>query len=277
VDAYGFFDELRQQGFAEDANLSVDGKFEVDPDQSDAAAAEVAKMAPDAVVCVGTPAVRAGQRATATIPIVALDDLVGSNLVSSLGRPDSNTTGVSILQSELDAKRQELLMDLVPSARRMAALADPNYPHKLSAVQQAADARGVELSVHWVANPDEIGPAIEAEEKAGAQALNVLGSGMLYVSRDAIYDGAARARLPAIYEWPHMAEQGGLIAYGPPLPSLYRQLARQLVKVLNGARPANIPVEQPTKFSLIINLKTAKTLGLTIPASLLVRTDKVIE
>lgn len=168
-------------------------------------------------------------------------------------------------------------MDLVPSARHMAALVDPHYPHQLSAVRKTTDARGVELSLRSVAKPDEIGPAIEAARQAGAQALNVLGSAMLYVNREAIFRDADRARLPAIYEWPEMAEEGGLVAYGPRLPSLYRQLARQVVKVLNGAKPSDIPVEQPTTFELVINLRTAKAFGLTIPLTLLARADKVIE
>jgi putative tryptophan/tyrosine transport system substrate-binding protein len=276
VDA--FFDELRQHGFVEGANLLVDGKFEVDIDTLDAAATEVAQRAPDAIVCIGTVVVRAGQRATRTIPILAYAyDLIGSKLVSSLARPDSNTTGFSIVATELDSKRQEILMELVPGARHMAALADPNAPYQLQALLEAAGARGVELSVYWAAKPDEVVPAIEAAEKAGAKALNVLASPMLDTKRNAIFSGAARARLPAIYQWPDMAKDGGLVAYGPPLPATFRQLARQLAKLLNGAKPADIPVEQPTTFELAINLKTAKALGLTIPPSLLARADEVIE
>jgi putative tryptophan/tyrosine transport system substrate-binding protein len=163
------------------------------------------------------------------------------------------------------------------SRKRRRKRLRPNFSGNLSAVKKTADARGVELFVHWVAKPDEIGPAIEAAEKTGAQALDVYGGSMLTANPEAIFRDAARAQLPAIYEWPNMAKEGGLIAYGPPLTSLYRQLARQLVKVLNGAKPGDIPVEQPTKFELVINVKTAKALGLTIPPSILTRADEVIE
>jgi len=168
-------------------------------------------------------------------------------------------------------------MELVPGARHMAALADPNSPYQLQALREAAHARGVELSVHWIAKPDEIGPGIEAAGKEGAQALNVLASPMLFANRKVIFSATAQARLPAIYQWPDMSEDGGLIAYGPPQLLLFRRFARLLVKVLNGAKPSDVPVEQPTTFELVINLKTAKALGITIPTTLLSRADKVIE
>ena len=273
-----FFDELRRLGFIDGANLLVDGRFEVGTEDLDAVATDVVKQAPDAIVCIGTVVVRAGQRATATIPIVAGGyDLLGSKLVSSLAHPEGNTTGVSIVATELDGKRQEILMELVPGARHMAALADPNSPYQLQALREAAHARGVELSVHWIAKPDEIGPGIEAAGKEGAQALNVLASPMLFANRKVIFSATAQARLPAIYQWPDMSEDGGLIAYGPPQLLIFRRFARLLVKVLNGAKPSDVPVEQPTTFELVINLKTAKALGITIPTTLLSRADKVIE
>jgi putative ABC transport system substrate-binding protein len=273
-----FFDELRQRGFVEGANLLVDGQFKVDTGRLDAAAAEVVKRAPAAIVCPGTAIVRAAQRATRTIPILAIAyDLLGSKLVSSLARPDSNTTGISLVATELDGKRQEILMELVPGVRHIAVLADPSSPHPIPAMREATEARGIELSVYWAGKPDEIGPAIESAENAGVKALNVLASPMLYDNREAIFGAVARARMPAIYQFPDMATEGGLIAYGPPQGRIFRTLARQLVKVLNGSKPADIPVEQPTTVALSVNLKTAKTLGLTVPPSLLARADEVIE
>jgi putative tryptophan/tyrosine transport system substrate-binding protein len=144
-------------------------------------------------------------------------------------------------------------------------------------MREAAEARGIELSVYWADKPGEIGPAIEAAENAGAKALNVLASAMLFDNRKAIFAAVAQARIPAIYQWPEMVLKGGLVAYGPSLRSIYRSLARQLVKVLNGSKLADIPAEQPTTFALSVNLKTAKAQGLTVPPSLLGRGDGVIE
>jgi len=273
-----FFDELRQHGFVDGANLMIEGQFKLDISRLDALAAEVVKRAPDAIVCPGTAIVRAAQHATRTIPILAIAyDLLGSKLVSSLARPHGNTTGISIVATELDGKRQEILMELVPGVQHIAVLADPNSPHAIPVMREATEARGIELSVYWVGKPDEIGPAIESAENAGAKALNVLASPMLYDNRETIFGDVARARMPAVYQFPDMAAEGGLIAYGPPQDRIFRTLARQLVKVLNGSKPADIPAEQPTTFALSVNLKTAKALGLTVPPSLLARADEVIE
>jgi putative ABC transport system substrate-binding protein len=275
-DAY--FDELSQHGFIEGANLVVDGQFAIDVNNLDVVAAEMAQRAPDAFVCIGTVVARACKRATSRIPILAYAyDLVGSELVTSLARPDANITGFSIVATDLDIKRQEILMELLPAARHMAVLADPNAPHQVEALQQAASARGVNLAVHWAYKPDDVVPAIEAIAKTGAEALDVLASPTLALERTATIDAAARLRLPAIYQWPETAREGGLVGYGPPLIATYREFARQLVKVLKGAKPSEIPVEQPTNFALVINLKTVNSLGLTVPSALLARADEVIE
>jgi putative tryptophan/tyrosine transport system substrate-binding protein len=234
----------------------------------------------DAILASGDLATRAAQRATKSIPILAAsDDMVGSQLVNSLARPDSNTTGVSALESELDGKRQEILIEIVPGVRRMAALADTNtMTTHLDILRDAARVRGVDLSIHWVTKPEEIRAAIDAAKASGAAALNVLASPITYGSRQIIMQRAAALRLPAIYASPEVAEEGGLVSYGPRLVQTYRELvAKQLVKLLRGIKPADIPVEQPTKFELVINLKTARALGLTLPESFLVRADEVIE
>jgi putative ABC transport system substrate-binding protein len=272
-----FFDELRQHGFVEDANLAVDIEFDINTQHLDAVAIEVVQRAPDAILCFGPVVVRAVQNATQTIPILAFEPTSEEVSLPLSGRQDRNTTGISLFVDVLNIKRQEILMELLPSAHHLAVLADPNISHDLAAMREAAGARGVELSIQWAGHPDEVGPAIEAAEKVGAEALNVLSSPMFWGIRNAIYSGVARARLPAIYEWGSMAAEGGLIGYGPAPLLLYRQLARQLVKVLSGTKPADIPVEQPTKFELAVNLKTAKALGLTIPPSIMLRADEVIE
>jgi putative ABC transport system substrate-binding protein len=276
------FDELRRNGFMLGQNLHVDPRgYGLQPDRFTDVAVELVNAKVDLIICGGDPAIRAAQRASATIPIVAItEDMVGSGLVRSLGNPGRNTTGISILATQLDGKRQEILTAMVPGVRRMAALADANTtrPRELQAMREAARARGVDLSIHRVVKLEEILPAIDAARDAGATALNVLATPLLFNHRRLIFERAVALRLPAMYQWPEMAEEGGLAAYGPRITDIFRDLfARHVVKVLRGARPAELPVEQPTKFDLVINLKTAKALGLTIPPSLLARADQVIE
>ena len=206
--------------------------------------------------------------------------MVGEGLVRSLAHPDGNTTGVSIFATELDGKRQELLIELIPGARRIAALADSltAVPQKLQALQDMAHARGVALVIHTLGAAEEIAPAIEAAKASDAAGLSVLASPLINTNRRIIFERTAALGLPAIYQWPEDAQEGGLVGYGPSLIQIYRQqVSRLLVKLLRGAKPADIPVEQPTKFELVINLKTAKTLGLTTPEAFLARADEVIE
>ena len=206
--------------------------------------------------------------------------MVEAGLVKSLARPEGNTTGTSILSAELDGKRQEILIEAVPGLRRMAALADSNRTlgSRLQVLQDAAHAHSVELSVHQVTRPEEILAAIDAAKASGAAALNVLASPVLYSSRQVIMQRVATLRLPTIYQFPEQAEEGGFVGYGARIVKVFRDLmARQLVQLLRGVKPADIPIEQPTKFELVINLKTADALGITVPATLVARADKVIE
>jgi putative ABC transport system substrate-binding protein len=276
------FDELRRLGFVEGQNLMVDPRgFGLRIEQDSEVAAELVKARVDVILLGGDVGIRIVQQATATIPILGVtEDMVGSGLVRSMARPGGNTTGVSLLATELDGKRQEMLVAIVPGARRIAALADANTtaPRELQALEDAARARGIELSIHRIAKPDEIIGAIDAAQAAGAQGFNVLASPLLFVKRRSILERVAALRLPAIYQWPETAEEGGLAAYGPRIVQLYRDVfARQLVKLLQGAKPAELPVEQPTKFELVINLKTASALGLTVPQWILGLADEVIE
>jgi putative ABC transport system substrate-binding protein len=276
-----FFDELRHRGFIEGQNLTIDYRdFGLRADLISEYAAELVKARVDVIWAAGGVAIRAAQQATKTIPIFGVtDDMVGEGLVDSLARPNGNTTGVSVLATELDGKRQEILTEAVPGLRRMATLADPNTTTdaKLHALQEAARTRNIELSIHRIARGEEIAAAIDMAQASGATALNVLASPLLWANRQLIMDRVAALRLPAIYEFPEMAEEGGFAAYGPRFSKLLELLAGQTVKLFRGIKAADIPVEQPIKFELVINLKTAKALGLTVSESLLVRADKVIE
>jgi putative tryptophan/tyrosine transport system substrate-binding protein len=276
-----FFDELRLSGFIEGQNLIVvPGSFNVRDDRLAEPLAAIVKAAPDVIVSGADLATRALQQATRTIPLIGMtEDMVGVGLVDSLARPGGNTTGISLLSPELDGKRQDILMEAVPSARRIAALADSRVTptRHLQTLQEAARARGVELSVFGVTNLEEIVPAIDNAKASGADALNVLATPLFFANSRVVIERVAALRLPAIYQWPDMAEQGGLAGYGPRFTQIYRQRARMVVKMLRGAKPADIPVEQPTNFELVINLKTAKAIGHEVPAGLVLRADKVIE
>jgi putative tryptophan/tyrosine transport system substrate-binding protein len=276
-----FFSELRQHGLIEGQNLAVDRRgFDAQYNQFPAIAAELVKTSPEAILCGGDAAIRAAQVATSNIPIVAItDDMVGAGLVRSLAHPGGNTTGVSILAGDLDGKRQDVLVEFFPGVRRLAALSDAqnNTPSQLQALLDTARARGVKLTIHRVERNQDIVSAIDAAKAGGAEALNVLASPLLHGSRHAIFVRTAELRLPAIYQWPETAQEGGLLAYGPRFTDVFRQLARQLVNVLRGANPADLPVEQPTRFELVVNLRAAKAIGLDFSPTLLARADEVIE
>jgi putative ABC transport system substrate-binding protein len=205
------------------------------------------------------------------------DDMIGSALAASLARPGGNTTGVSILASELDVKRLEVLHEFVPQARRIAMLADPTTISTRAQVMSGASDLGVEVVRFEARSPDEIGRALDAIAAAKIDAVNVLASPLLNTFHRQIIDRMRDARMPAIYQWPEIAEDGGLLAYGPRVLLCYRHVVSLVDKVLRGAKPADLPIEQPTKFELVVNLKTASALGLTIPPTLLLRADEVIE
>jgi putative tryptophan/tyrosine transport system substrate-binding protein len=277
-----FFGELRRNGFVDGQNLVNDTRgYGLHDEQLGEHAAELVKAQVDVILAVGDAAVRAAQQATKTIPILANGtDLVRAGFVASLAKPGGNTTGFSILAADLNGKRQEILIEAVPGVSRIAALADINFttPQLLQRLQDEARTRGVELLINRVETPEEIVSAIDAAKSSGAAALNVLASAAFYTNRQIIFDRVATLRLPAMYEWPSMAEEGGLVGYGANLTQLYRDIyARQCVKLLRGVKPADIPVEQPTKFELVINLKTANALGITVPPTLLARADRVVE
>jgi putative tryptophan/tyrosine transport system substrate-binding protein len=276
-----FVEEFRRHGFIEGQNLEVEWRaYGLHFDLISQYAAELAKARVDVITTGGEEAIRAVQQATKTIPIVALvDDLLGSGHVKSLARPDGNTTGVSVLAVDLDGKRQEILIEAVPGLRRMATLADVNSAAaKLDTLQEAARAHNVELSIYRIARGEEIAAAIDRAHSWGATALNIFAGSLLWANRQLIMDRVAALNLPTIYEFPEMAEEGGFASYGPRLSQLFVEvIPQQIIKLFRGIKVADVPVEQPTKFELVINLKTAKAMGVTVPPALLLRADKVIE
>ena len=278
----GFFEELRRRGFIEGQNLTVEYRaYAQHIDLIPQYAAELVKARVDAIVASGDETVRAIQQATKTIPIVAIvGDMLGAGLVNSLARPEGNTTGVSILARELDGKRQDILIEAVPGLRRMAVLIDVNYTKfaKLEALQEAARAHNIEFSIHRVAKGEEIAAAIDSAQASGATALNIISSPLFAAHRHLIMERVAALRIPAMFLFPEEAEEGGFAAYGPRLRQLFAEIMlQQIVQLFRGTKVADIPVEQATKFELVINLKTAKAMGVTVPEALLARADKVIE
>ena len=277
-----FFDGLRRRGFIEGQNLTVEFRaYGQHVDLIPQYAAELVKARVDVIGVAGEEGIRALQQATKTIPIVAIGgDLLASGFVKSLSRPDGNTTGVSFFAFEGDGKRQDILIEAVPNLRLMAVLIDVNYTKfaKLDALHEAAHAHNIEFSIYRVAKGEDITPAIDSAQASGAAALSVIPSPLFFAHRHLIIDRAAAARLPTIYEWPETAEEGGFAAYGPRRSQLFSEImAQQIVKIFRGTKVADISVEQATKFELVINLKTAKAMGVTVPEALLVRADKVIE
>ena len=275
-----FLDELRAQGFIEGKNLAIVGGQPTSNEQVPTVVPLILQAAPDAIVSGGDVIARAFQKATQSIPIIVMtEDMVAGGYATSLARPGGNATGISLMSPDLDGKRQDVLIEAVPGARRIAALADSNVAslEHLKALEASARKHGKELVIVRAASASDLAPAISEAGKQGAAALNVLSSPMLHLNRRLIIARAAEARLPAIYQWPETAEEGGLLAYGPSFIDIFRQRAGIVVKVLRGARPSELPIEQPTKFKLVINLKTAKAINYAVPTGLVLRADTVIE
>ena len=276
-------ESLRELGYVEGQNIAIESRWaEGNYDRLPGLAAELVGLKVDVIVTYGTPASLAAERATGTIPIVmaGIIDPVASGLVTNLARPRGNITGNSMMSSDLVVKQLEILKEVVPKASRVALLANPanagNAPQARRA-QDAAAALGVRLQLLEARGASEIDSAFEAMTKEQADAFIVLVDAALLDRRTQIADLAARRRLPAVYGLSDHAEAGGLLAYGPNRLAMFHHAATFVDKILKGAKPGELPIEQPTKFELVINLKTAKALGLTIPQALLLRADEVIQ
>jgi putative tryptophan/tyrosine transport system substrate-binding protein len=269
-------------GWVEGHNIAIDVRSpEDDPARLPALAAELVQRKVDVIVTMGIPATQAAKEATATIPIVAaaVGDPVGAGLVASLARPGGNITGLSFFTTETAGKRVELLKEVVPNPSRVAVLWNPTNRSKQlewRETQVAARALGLTLQSVEVQGPDEFDHAFAAITGERPDALVTLSDPLTNTHRKRIVDFAATSRLPAVYTFRSYADDGGLLAYGPHLPALFRRAAVYVDKILKGAEPADLPVEQPTTFELVINLKTAQALGLTLPPTLLFQADEVI-
>jgi putative ABC transport system substrate-binding protein len=274
---------LRELGYVEGRNISIDYRWaEGSPDRFPALAAELIQLRVDAIVTYNNPAVAALQQATRTIPIVVanMGDPVGSGFVASLARPGGNITGFSGLSEELSRKWVELLREAVPKVSRIAVLTVSQTPAAQTQwreIQRAAQALKAIPQRHEIAGPDEIGYAFASFINGRAQGLIVLPHAVTNARRTQIAGLAAEHRLPGMYPDSQYVEASGLMSYAANFSDLHRRAASYVDKILKGAKPADLPVQQPMKFELVISLKTAKALGLTIPPSLLARADQVIE
>jgi putative ABC transport system substrate-binding protein len=277
-----FVQRLRELGWIEGRTVTIEYRWGEGRSKRFAEiAAEFVRLKVDVIVTHGTAAVIAAKQATAVIPIVFADagDPVSTGLVASLARPGGNVTGLSLQQADLAGKRLELLREAVPGLRRLAIMANIGSPATvldMNEVQAAARTLGLEAATLEIRRAEDIAPAFDAL-KSRAEALYVCGDSLVSTNRIRINTLALAARLPTVYVQRDFVEAGGLMSYGPNFPDLFRRAAEIVDKILRGTKPADLPVEQPTKFDLVINLTTAKALGLTIPEPFLLRADEVIE
>lgn len=274
-------DGLRERGYLEGQNLSIDVRWLLD--QNPHVATELVRSGVDLIVAWNTPAVLAARRATATIPIVmvSIADPVGSGLVTELARPGGNVTGMSQMGTEISSKHVQLLMEIVPDIKRIGVVRNPNNPGAstpiLRETEVAVRARGLQIEVADAEAAEEYDNAFARLSAKGVGGVILLSDGALVTHRVRIAELALKARLPTAFQRRENVEAGGLLSYGSDLNDQMRQAAFFADRILKGARPAELPVEQPTKFVMAINLKTAKALGLTVPPTLMIGADEVVE
>ena len=278
-----FRDQLRKLGYVEGTSIAIElrnaaGRNEALP----AFAEELLQLKVDVIVAINTPAAQAAKKATNTVPVVMMRvaDPVKSGIVASLARPGGNVTGLSFMPDALGPKGVELLKEVLPKARRMAALYQGNNPGAVVIVDEV-ERRGAQLGLQFIRlpvhNPQDYEHAFEMASRAESEALFVMDDGAITKHRREILALAAKRSLPVVSIYKDFAEAGGLIAYGPNLKVVYRRAADYVDKLIKGERASDLPVEQPVSFDLVINLKTARVLGLIIPQSVLIRADEVIE
>ena len=283
----GFFESLRaalaERGYVEGRNLAIESRWAAGEYQRlPGLAAELVRAKVDVIVTAGVPAIRAAREATATIPIVmaVIVDPMATGFIASLSRPGGNMTGLSVMTPELVGKQLEMLKEVMPKVSRVAVLWNPDNPGnppQMKAAEVAAQRLKIRLQSVQVRNPADFERAFAAMGREGAEALVVLVDVMLVDHRTEIADIAAARRLPAVYGQTEHVRAGGLMAYAASFANNYRRAAEYVDKILKGARAGDLPIEQPTQFEMVVNLKTARALGLTIPASLLQRADQVIQ
>jgi len=281
-----FSQGLRDLGYTEGRNVVIEYRYSGEKSgQLPALAAELVALKVDVILAANTPATLAAKRATRTIPIVcpAFPDPVATGLVTSFARPGGNVTGLSFFGPELLGKRMELLKQAMPGIGRVAVLLVPTDVAEgqgeamLKTAEVAARTLGMRLQIVGARGPGDIDRAFSDMTRERADALTLLGGRIFFEERRRIVELAAKKRLPAVYGLKEYVDVGGLMAYGPNVRDSFRRAATYVDKILRGAKPADLPIEQPTKFELVINLKTAKALGLTVPQSLLARADEVIQ
>jgi putative ABC transport system substrate-binding protein len=276
-----FRQSLRELGYVEGQNVAIESRWaEGKYDRLPALAAELVRLKVDVIVTYGPPAIQAAKQATGTIPIVMAGIIDPTGFVASLARPGGNITGVSLMAPELVGKQLQILKEVVPTVSRVALLGNPDNAGTAPQVRHAQDAAralGVRLQPLDARGPGEIDSAFAAMAREQAGALIVLVDVMFNVYRTRIAELAAKSRLPSVYGLAQHVEAGGLMSYGGNINDRLRGAATYVDKILKGAKPADLPVEQPTKFELVVNMKTAKMLGIRIPRSILARADRVIE
>jgi putative ABC transport system substrate-binding protein len=274
---------LQELGYVEGKTIKIEWRWAEDKvERLPDLAAELVRFNPEVIITNGTPAIKALQNATRTIPVVmaAVGDPVGIGLVASLGRPGGNLTGLSVLAPQLDEKRLELLKEVVPGLSGLAVILNPTNPVSRPELQNTQDAaRALRLQTEPILEVTDLNSLDQAFTKLNRdriRAVLFLTDPIFFSIRGQIVEYAAKSRLPAVYVDSAFSDTGGLMSYGPDYRDLYRRAATYVDKILKGTKPADLPVEQPTKFELVINLKTANQIGLTIPPNVLARADKVI-
>lgn len=275
-----FFDGLRELGYVEGQNVLIEGRYYGDNlDQLPALAAELVRLRVDVILAAAPPAPEAAKRATSTIPIVMANhnDPVWSGLAASLARPGGNVTGLSLLSPEMRLKQLQLLREILPRLTRVAFLQNPGISLDVKELEVTARSLGMRAQVVEARTPNEIADAFSAATRERAEALSVLSGTLFFAHRALIADLALKRRLPTVHLLREHAEAGGLLTYGIDLRDNFRRAAGYVDRILRGAKPGDLPIEQPTKFELVINLKTAKALGLSVPPSVLARADHLIE
>ena len=282
-EAQAFRQGLQDAGYAEGRDVAIEwrsanGDYARVPEL----VADLVRNKVDVIVVTGTFAAQAVKRATSMIPIVmsVVADPVGSGLVANLGHPDGNVTGLSLMTTDLNGKRLQLLKEAIPRLTRVAVLWNPDTPYSpklIEGLKAVAPSLSIELSFVGARTPEQFSPGFSAVSRAHAQALCVNEDPLFFTHRTTLLRLAAKARLPVIYAERNFAEAGALMSYGANYEDMFRRAAGYVDKILKGAKPGDLPIEQPTKFELVVNLRTAKALGITIPESIMLRADEVIQ